>query len=75
MKAKEEAKRLSVLYYAPSDDNNYYAIGVVCEILKELKEWGAPNIFEESTQNEWAIKRIKFWEDVKNELKVENESD
>lgn len=29
-------------------------------IIEELKEWGAPYLFEESSMNSWAEKRMKY---------------
>lgn len=34
-------------------------------ILEELEEWGAPYLFEESTMNDWAEKRIKYITETK----------
>lgn len=45
------------------------AEAAVDEIVSELKEWGAPYLFEESTQNNWAEERMRYWEDVKAEIK------
>ena len=45
------------------------ALIAVDEIISELsKEWGAPYLFEEATQNDWGAKRMKFWEEVRAEI-------
>jgi hypothetical protein len=43
---------------------------MVDQIVLELEsKWGAPYIgYEDSASTDWAIKRLKFWEDVKSEI-------
>jgi len=41
------------------------AIACVDEIIDELKEWGAPFLFEDAQSNDWGIKRSTYWQQVK----------
>ena len=44
---------------------------MVDNIISELsKEWDAPYLFEETTQNNWGEKRMQFWNDVKSEIEA-----
>lgn len=50
-----------------------YAVSVVTAILAELREWGAPFLFDSATDNDWAVKRIEFWQEVVEEInKIES---
>lgn len=44
---------------------------VVNEILSELKIWGAPFLFEETSANDWANSRLNtYWQQVKTEIEA-----
>lgn len=82
MNAKEKAQEFVLdCHYRICNDNGisqndstefcakHLATLMVDNIVSELsKEWGAPYLFEETTQNDWAEKRMEFWSDVKTEI-------
>jgi hypothetical protein len=76
MTPKEKAQELYNKYefvyiqnYTSKHEVKQCVLIAIDEIIEELKQWGAPMIFEESSENSWAEKRMnRYWEDVKKEL-------
>jgi len=44
------------------------AIFAVDEIIAELLAWGLPYGFEDEVSIDWAYKRMKYWDEVKEEI-------
>ena len=82
MNAKEKAQEFVLnCHYRICNDNGIsqndstelcakqLATLMVDNIVSELsKEWGCPYVYEESSANDWAEKRMQFWSDVKAEI-------
>jgi len=76
MTAKEKARQLvenmspNTAFGLNQESSKALAVIFVNGILDELNEWGAPYLFEDATQNDWAENRISFWNEVKRQIKM-----
>lgn len=74
MTAKYKARQLvenmspNTTFGLNQESSKELAVLFVSGILDELNEWGAPYLFEEATQNDWAEDRLSFWNEVKSEI-------
>lgn len=76
MTAKEKAIQLvenmspNTTFGLNQESSKALAVLFVSGILDELNEWGAPYLFEDAPQNDWAEDRISFWNEVKRQIKM-----
>lgn len=52
----------------PLNEAKQIAMFKVVDVVNELKKWGAPYLFEDAKDNDWANERLKYWDKVTQEI-------